>query len=230
MEFFVSTCADQTVLRETINCIERLKEHHDFKWTTHHGGGPCRPKNVGVTEFLLEDDSPYFISIDRDILFTPDDIDKLLGALETNELVGGCYVVRDGSDLACSSPPTKQTPSPIDLDGGLHEVKFMSTGFMGVRRELFERVIRELELPLLTIAKKPAYPFFEDRAYHDPDWGWMWLSEDYEFSRKARLVGAIPMLHTGIRVGHIGTITWTVDSMIARRAVEAYFKAKAEAH
>ena len=227
MEFFVSTCADQTVLRETINCVEAVRKYHDFKWTTHHGGGPCRPKNVGATEFLLEDDSPYFISIDRDMEFLPKDIDLLLSALETYELVGGCYVVRDGSDLACSSPPSH---SPLKLDGKLYEVKYMSTGFMGVRRELFERVIKELELPLLTIAGKPAYPFFEDRAYKDPDWGWMWLSEDYEFSRKARLVGAIPMLHTGIWLGHIGSITWTVDSMIARKRVEAHFKGKAEAH
>jgi len=232
-DFFISTCADDTVTRETINCVQAIK-NYKFYWISAHGGGPCRPKNVGMTQFLLEDDALYFISIDRDIIFTQKHIDYLVEDLRSSDgmtIFGGCYVIKDGSRLACSD---KADNSEIQLDGRMEEVMWMSTGFLGVSRKLVQLIVDELKLPLLTkgVLAASAYPFFEDRAYEDPNLGWLWLSEDYEFSRKARSVGANVLLDTRIWLEHLGKMKWTVKEMLLRqldrRAYEGNFNKQAK--
>lgn len=217
LDFFISTCADMTVCRETIECIQAI-EGYKYAWMNGAGAGACRPKNGAMTHWLLKDDSPYLISVDRDIIFTQKHIDLLIEDLRESDgmtIFGGCYVVRDGSQLACSSKPDK---SPIMLDGRMEEVKWMSTGFLGVSRRLVQKMVKELSMPLLSrgVTVCDSYPFFEDKAYLEPGEGWMWLSEDYDFSRKARLVGARVLLDTRIWVAHLGSMKWTVEAMLAR--------------
>lgn len=153
------------------------------------------------------------IFVDRDILFAPSDIEKILESLKNGyDMIAGCYIVKGTMLLSSGGNNSKEV---LHLDGKIQEVRYLATGFMGITRTLLETMITKLELPLMHVGdSSETYPFFEEIHFEDPILGGMWLSEDYNFCHKARLVGVKSYLDTSIQLGHIGDALWQVDGSI----------------
>ena len=210
-EFVIGTNASKDVTIGTIGSVLSLyKVPYKFGWDIMGCGSAARTRNIMAYRFFDGNRAPYLIFIDRDIVFTQEDIGKLLDSLKSGyDLIAGCYTIH-GSMWLASSDEEK-----FHLDGTIKEVKYLATGFMGITRNLLEKMIGELELPLMHEADETqTYPFFEERWHKDPDVGNMWLSEDYDFCHKARQVGIKSYLDTSIRLGHLGDALWQVDGTI----------------
>jgi hypothetical protein len=97
--------------------------------------------------------------IDSDIGFSPDDIDRLR-CLDL-PLVCAIYPKKGKRELAVHvMPGTKQLV--FGQAGGLIELLYAGTGFLHVRREVYETIQRELELPVCNLHfGKAMVPWFQ---------------------------------------------------------------------
>lgn len=217
-EFIIGTNAAADVCTETIQSVEALRVvPYKFGWDIRDGGGYARTRNVIATSFLKMELAPYLIVIDRDIMFAPEAIALFLEDLNNGcDLVGGCYVVKNGAHLATCALGDGRIPT----DSKLVEVRWLSTGFGAFSRTLLEKMVKELDMPLMQKGSgAEAYPFFEDHCLYDKDRGYLWASEDYDFSDKARKVGITPYLDTRAWADHIGTKQWKVEECLLKEGL-----------
>ena len=218
LDFVIGTNAVSDVTIGTIYSVWRLfTGQHRFFWDIRSVGGTARTRNVMATQFLQRNLAPYLLFVDRDIIFTPEDMNLLLNDLKDYDLIAGCYAVRGASQLT-SFGLGKGT---INLNGEKQEVKWLATGFSGMTRKLLQDMVDKLHLPLMNKGQDvESYPFFEDYRYNDPDMGSMFLTEDYAFCLKARKIGVKSYLDTRIQVRHIGERAWDVSDVVAFQAKE----------
>ena len=216
-EFVIGTNAARDVTNGTIGSMMGLREvPYRFGWDIIGCGSAARTRNILAYRFLKENQAPFLIFIDRDMVFTPQDVGKLLDSLNNGyDLIAGCYAIHNTMWLTSGGEGGESEPV---LDGTIKEVKYLATGFMGITRKLLEKMVEGLKLPLMHKGDDTtAYPFFEEKYYQDPDCGDMWLSEDYDFCHKARQVGVKSYLDTSVRLGHLGGALWQVDGTIASK-------------
>jgi len=205
---------------ETVMAVEALRMvPYKFGWDLGGYGGYARTRNVMATRFLKMGLAPYFIVVDRDIVFNADAIAQLLDDLKNGcDLVGGCYVVKDGKSLATCAGGTGKIP----IESGLVDVRWLSTGFGAFSAKLLDKMVKELDLPLMHKGDPmEAYPFFEDHAIQADNGEWMWASEDYDFSDKARSVGITPYLDVRVWADHVGKKRWKVDECLLKEPVSS---------
>ena len=172
-----------------------------------------RSRSIEASQFLKHNLAPFLVFLDADIAFEPWQLEKLVEDMKQGyELVGGLYVVKDGSQLAQYGLGEKGN---FPCDNEIHEVKYISTGFFGVSRWLLEQVQEGLNLPLCHPGEwDECYPFFESGLYIDPDIGPIYISEDWDFCNKARKVGAKVYADTSIRVRHVNKKEFTVEELL----------------
>jgi hypothetical protein len=139
--------------------------------------------------------------IDSDVEFHPNDVDRLRS--HQQPIVCGIYSQKGKRSLACHALPG--TPHlRFGKEGGLHEILYAGTGFLLIRREVYLRMQRELELPVCNERfGHPMVPYFQPLANGDEDGVW-YLAEDYAFCQRARGCGYRILADTTIRLYHIG--------------------------
>lgn len=170
------------------------------------------------------------IFVDGDIIFTPEDIEKLVRSMQAGyDIIAGGYPVGDGSRLPI------QTYSPVVFNGGIQEAKYVSTGFMAISRkalltikktcpfgwfdENMMKSHKQIGLPLLHKGDVwECYPFFENGAYMPEK---IYISEDWDFCNKARRSGLKVWFHTGVLVNHCKDVVFSgVDAVLNMQKAE----------
>lgn len=209
LDFLLQSVLYHSLDPETAFCIEKLRwklERH-FIWIPLAGDAlVSRARSVAASLFLRSGEAPYLIFLDGDIKFEPQDIERLYQHLNNGyDLIGGLYIVRDGSQPAHFGLD--------DIDGKIHEVEYLSTGFTGISARLLQKMVDELELPELNQNDfSRCWPFFEAGRYTERE-NPIYISEDWDFCEKARKVGVKAYCDTGIQLGHIGKKMWTVEDL-----------------
>ena len=172
----------------TFWCIERAHlAGVPFIWIPHPGDALIgRARSIEASRVLDGSyPSPYAIFLDSDIVFEPEDLMKLWEHLKAGkQLIGGCYVVRSGEQMAHYG---KGENGAITVDGTVQEIDYLSTGFMGFTRGLLRKMVDELELPLCHEETKTirCWPFFDNGAYYyEKNKHWIYESEDWSFCRR----------------------------------------------
>jgi hypothetical protein len=141
--------------------------------------------------------------IDSDIVFDPDDVDKL--RRHNLPLVCGIYPKKACRQVACAFlPDTRQVL--FGRRGGLIELLYCGFGFVHTRRVVYETMQRELHLPVCNQRFKdlPLVPYFAPLVVGEGEQAW-YLAEDYSFCERARRCGFRIMADTSIRLWHVGT-------------------------
>lgn len=93
--------------------------------------------------------------------------------------------------------------------GGLLELKYLGTGLLLTRREVYRTMELKLELPTCNHGRGlPIVPYFLPMLVPDGDGQW-YLGEDYAFSERARRCGFKIFADTTIRVNHLGTYRYS---------------------
>lgn len=170
---------------------------------------------IAATDFLAGP-FDYFLSIDYDILFNPHndpryrwgtEIKRLLDDVkETGGLVGGPYLKRGRADQLCAVPLRKEEVI-IGPSGGLHEVRYLPTGFTLISREIMQAVADRCEKAWYD-EKIEIYPMFMPYVFTNTEGKREYLSLDFSFSQRVREAGFKIYLDTRIILGHIGSTVY----------------------
>lgn len=210
LDFLLYTCSYGMVTDQTIMSVEELhKTNHRFEWWFQTGDALIsRSRSIAAYQFLKKNPAPYLIFLDGDIIFTPQDIGKLLDALNGgSDVVGGLYPVRGGTFLA-----QRGWNGQFHITGNLEGVQFVSTGFLGISRRILEKITEDM--PLLNEGNwSECLPIFEDGRYEN-----IFISEDWDFCNKARKAGATIYAHTGIQLRHLKEKVYTTQEAIDKMA------------
>ena len=167
----------------------------------------------------LNDGFQETLWIDSDIGFQPDDVEKL--RQHGLPLSCGIYPKKGQRELAIHILPGTPTMR-LGISGGLHEVLYCGTGFLHVRRSVYETMISTLNLPVCNEhANRPMWPFFQplvrSAPWHsrraaiadgDPPGHW-YLGEDFAFCHRARQCEIPIIADTTIRLWHIGDYAYS---------------------
>lgn len=214
ISFFLMTNAESDVTHNTCRCIERARwelasKGINFAWELAFGFGQNKSKCVTISNFLLQSDIPYLISIDRDIAFSPDHLEKLYTDLKDGyDLIAGIYCMRSGRGLSGKLGYGRTT---YFLDGEIQEFQYIPWGFTGVSRKLLQKMVDELSLPLLGTDELPYYPFCEQKVSDEVN---DIMGDDTSFCEKAHQVGIKSYVDTSIQVGHYGDHIFMVEDFI----------------
>lgn len=168
-------------------------------------------RNSMVQEFLLSD-CDDMVFLDADVSWNPEDLVKL--CQRDKDLVGGVYSYRREDMLRTGTMPVQL----IDLEpdeNGLLEVKGLPTGFMRIKRCVFEALDARAKKHWGRSDKRSQVAIFFEREMIDGEW---W-SGDLNFCRKWREAGGKIHADAELSLGHIAK-TRIVDSLAAtlRRA------------
>lgn len=139
--------------------------------------------------------------IDADVAFDPDDIEHLRN--HDLPIVCGIYAKKGQRELATALMPGTKSLT-FGTGGGLIEILYAATGFLLVKRDVYQAIRKRFDLPLCNpSAAHRAVPFFMPML---EAWGgeMSHLPEDYAFWRRARLCGFKVMADTRIRLAHVG--------------------------
>ena len=164
-----------------------------------------RARNSCAAKFLSGDCS-HLMFVDADIQFNPQDIVKLI--THDKDIVGGIYPQK-------TLPPKMvvNTLNNGEHEGDLIEVGTLGTGFMLIKRSVFEKMIEEGATPYVdAIGLSPEenanqYDFFQCTI----DSKGRYLTEDWSFCRRWRQLGGKIWADTTIALAHVGYYRFQPD-------------------
>jgi hypothetical protein len=186
--------------------ILALQNNLDFQIDTlSNESNVNRARNSCAAKFL-SGDATHLMFVDADIQFNPRDIVKLVG--HDKDIVGGIYPQK--------TLPPKMVVNTLDnarTEGDLVEVGTLGTGFMLVKRTVFEQMISAGATPygddigLSDVENNNQYDFFNCTI----DSNGRYLTEDWSFCRKWRELGGAIWADTTIALAHVGYYRFQPD-------------------
>jgi len=164
-----------------------------------------RARNSCAAKFLAGD-ATHLMFVDADIHFNPTDIVKLVA--HDKDIVGGIYPQK--------TLPPKMVVNTLDnakTEGDLVEVGTLGTGFMLIKRGVFEHMIdagTQKYTDAIGLSKAEdnhQYDFFNCTI----DSQGRYLTEDWSFCRKWRELGGAIWADTTIALAHVGYYRFQPD-------------------
>jgi hypothetical protein len=139
--------------------------------------------------------------IDSDIVFLPDDIDRLRG--HGLPFTCGIYPKKGPRQFACEFL-TGTTAVRFGQNGGLLEIRYCGFGFTHTRRGVYEKVAAQLGLPVCNQRfGSLMVPYFAPMVIGEPTGPWA-IGEDYAFCERVRRCGIPIVADTTVRLWHVG--------------------------
>jgi hypothetical protein len=152
----------------------------------------------------LEEGLESIFFIDADMVFSPDDVVKLLSRPEP--LIAGCYPNKqlgENAQLNMNFLPGMDQIKMGEWATDLVPVQHVGAGFMRIKCSLLQRLIDELELPRCRLGQSWGWPFFMPMII-DHEEGKRYLCEDYAFCHRCNLIGVNPLVDPSFRLWHVG--------------------------
>jgi hypothetical protein len=163
--------------------------------------------------------------IDSDVVFNPDDVDKIRS--RNLPFVCGLYPKKGRREFACKFWPSTERELVFGVGGGLLKVQYTGMGFTHIRAEVFRKVERDLQLPMVkggyTVAKR-IVPYFLPMLAPDLDGEegeLVYLAEDASFCERARQVGYDVVADTTIRLDHMGMRKWCWEDFAPQKVYDS---------
>jgi len=173
-----------------------------------------RARNTLTADFL-ETDFTDLLFIDSDLVFTPQHIARLMS--HDADVVGGFYPKKQQGDVAwvCNALDTKSEIQP----DGLIPVRYIGTGFLRVRRRVFERMAAECGDMIQYRADSTGrleHDFWQVGAYRYPDGTARYLSEDWFFCQRWLDLGGKVFGDTKIVLSHVGQAVYPLATQLEK--------------
>jgi len=122
-------------------------------------------------------------------------------------IVSGIYPKKSKRELAIHALPGTGAIT-FGGGGGLIEVLYAPTGFLLVRREVYDTLRKQLNLPeCLADTGRTLVPYYAPLIRPDDDGSW-YLADDFAFCERARQCGYKIMADTTLRLFHIGSYSF----------------------
>jgi GT2 family glycosyltransferase/2-polyprenyl-3-methyl-5-hydroxy-6-metoxy-1,4-benzoquinol methylase/tetratricopeptide (TPR) repeat protein len=185
------------------NCDSALRhlESHGYAVRRLYGQSAIdQARNEMATDALAEGFDELFW-IDADLVFEPQAVEQLRA--HNLPLVCGIYPKKGPRALACEFLPG--TEKIIFGQGGsLLPLAYAACGFMFTRREVYEKIERQLGLPRCNEQfGKVVVPYFQPLVVAEAKGHWS-MAEDYSFCHRARQCGFQIVADATIRLWHVG--------------------------
>lgn len=175
---------------------------------------PDRVRSLMATQALKEG-YEEIIWIDSDMVFNPDDVDKLRS--HNLPLVCGLYPFKSNRGGIAATMVTGCKGLVFGRDGGLTEIRWAATGFFYTKREVYDRIERKFDLPLCEDENDgDILPYFYPMILHDGE-RYNYMGEDLSFCERARQSGYKIYADTTIRLGHIGKYRYSWEDITGDR-------------
>jgi hypothetical protein len=148
--------------------------------------------------------------IDSQIEFDPNDVIKLRA--HQLPLVAGVYPRAGGHTLALELLPSTSRIE-LGVGGGLLEIQYVAVGFLHVRREVYETMSSQLELPRCPPPAGPPFtPYFLPFVKTE-NAGSTFLDADFAFCERARQCGFAIFADTTIRLWRNGNYRYSWEDL-----------------
>jgi hypothetical protein len=199
-----------------VQTLMNLFNHRKFDLVTWVYTDPYTPlaRNTSAADFL-KSDSTHLMFMDVDILDPrcADHIERMLGHDEA--LVGGLYPKKDEKKLTwvCNALPDR----PPEDERGLISLRHIGTGFMLIKREVFERMIDDHGDKIAYLedeTDRPLWDFFDMPRVDGRK-----LSEDWYFCNVARQLGFKVWGDTKVLLMHVGTAVFPLRHQATRGTI-----------
>jgi hypothetical protein len=186
-----------------------------FTLNTHSDSLVTRTRNNLVASMMHDPHATHLMFIDADIGFNADDVFKLLD--HDFDVCGGLYPTK--------RVPPKYVVNPVPnpkRKGSCIEVRHLGTGFMLIKRNVFERLFEALPHLKVRTHKDERSP--NDKFYYALfdtmlDAEGYYLSEDWTFCDLVRSkLGVSIWADTSIKLDHRGQYTYKGDLELLRKA------------
>jgi SAM-dependent methyltransferase len=207
-------CAWRDVNASTMLCVNELIRKN-WRLNVHQNDALIsRVRSLAVSKWLRESDGDVFLMIDSDIVFTPDDAQRVVDlAREKKSIACAAYPVRGGSHLACRQDAVQPN---VTFGPGEPPMKiaYAGTGFVAMHRDVCEAVAATMPL---THANEEwgFWPMFMPMIATSPfdDSVEEYLSEDWAFCHRARDLGFATWLDPSVIIAHLGNAQYDVYGM-----------------
>jgi hypothetical protein len=170
-------------------------------------------RNAAAADFLLSD-CTHLLFIDADIMFNSAHVRTLVARDE--DIVGGLYAKKAEGEIkwVCNALPTRPEPD----HRGLLPVKHIGTGFLLIKKIVFERMIEEFGDKIGYLEDeidRPLWDFFDMPRVADDKGAVRKLSEDWHFCNRARELGFTVYADTTVILRHVGTAVYPLRTQVA---------------
>lgn len=157
--------------------------------------------------------------IDADVAFNPDDVDRIRA--NNQPFTAGLYVKKGRKEFA-GKFKDGTNGATFGIGGSLLEMQYVGMGFTHIRREVYETIASELQLPscLGGYEGERVTPYFIPAPVQEGE-DLCYLSEDFSFCTRARQVGFAPLADTRIKLGHIGKKKYTWDDLVPQQEIDS---------
>ena len=195
-----------------------------------------RARNACVTRFM-NTDYTHLMFIDADIEFNPNDVVKMLRS--DKDVLGGCYSKKaiDFSSIYKNFNKVRNTMELVQsagkyafnfkeseshkIENGCIEVLDAPTGFLMIKRKVFQTMIEEYPereyindvVPYKISENDKFYDFFPSSIFEEDDGTNRYLSEDYGFCRLWQKLEGQIYIDLTISLNHIGQFTYCGNPM-----------------
>jgi hypothetical protein len=186
------------------DCDEGLRRLESLGYTVRRvrGYAAIDQARSRMASDALADGFDELMWIDSDVVFDVADVERLRGS--DASVVCGIYPKKDTRALSCHLLPETRHVR-FGIGGGLMEIGYAAAGFLLTRREVYEAIARQEDLPVCNQRfSAPVVPYFLPLLLPDEDGTW-YLGEDFAFCERARRSGFPIMADTRIRLGHVGS-------------------------
>lgn len=203
---FIATPAhDHKFYSNFVYSLLKLGASGKFSLTMNRvaGGGVARARNNMAAEFLTKSKDEYYAAIDADIVFEPEHLERAIAF--DKPIVCVPYALKQDDLQWCCNTIDGEEADPTH---GFKKVSTAGTGFMVVKREVFEHMIREF----------PEIAYDEDlpEAKGITRWDFFsmgvmkrrYLTEDWFFCIRAKMLGYDIWLDTLNYVKHEGVASY----------------------
>lgn len=193
--------------------------------TTENESLVHRARNVSVGRFMQKSDADYFMFIDADIDFDPESVVRLIES--GHDISVACYpkkcifwdqakeAVKKGDDrnmaMLSASLVVNFGAQSRQVENGFIEILDGPTGFMLIKREVFEKM--EKQYPELLCKNDHQNRDFDEYyalfdCMIDPV-SRRYLSEDYAFCRRWQQMGGKIYADVQTTLGHVGNLPFS---------------------
>lgn len=171
-----------------------------------------RARNT-ITMDFLKSGCTHILFIDSDLIFSVEQVERLLSHDE--DIVAGFYPKKkDGYPELVFNPTIP--PSQMD-ERRLTQVRYIGTGFMCIKRGVFEKMISELGDDLIFKVdgkEKVGFDFWSVGVYKFRDGSRRHLSEDWYFCQRAIDLGFKIYGDNGVFLKHSGKAVYPLQSQV----------------
>ena len=209
-----------------VSIFRELSDRISGRVTVRSGGAITRGRNASIDQFLSQSKDPWVLLVDADMVFTPDDVRKVMEAADKDRrpVVGGLCFAQSGMTVGSFQTllPTIYHASPDQPQGyrpmwdypkdELVECDATGAAFLLVHRRVLEAVRDKIGLG--------AWSWFHEGPTNDLS---SWLGEDVVFCQLIKSAGFPIYVHTGARIGHHKGVNYVLDEAMydmIRRGVE----------